>query len=70
MDKIQFAPAIDVPLTLIVLAGFMLHFQSWARNKDVDTSVDSEINRALTAGGTSGAQDKLAELKAKMGITS
>ena len=40
MDKIQFAPAIDLPLTLIVLAGFLLHFQSWARNKDVDTSVD------------------------------
>jgi hypothetical protein len=40
MDKIQFAPAIDIPLTLIVLAAFLLHFQSWARNKDVDTSVD------------------------------
>ena len=44
--------------------------QAYGEVADVDTSIDSEINRALTAGGTSGAQDKLAELKAKMGITS
>jgi membrane-bound ClpP family serine protease len=40
LDKIQFAPAIDVPLTLLVLAGFLLHIRSWAQRKDIDTTVD------------------------------
>jgi membrane protein implicated in regulation of membrane protease activity len=40
LEKIQFAPAIDVPLTLLVLAGFLLHSQSWARREDVDATVD------------------------------
>ena len=35
---------------------------------DAESSVDDEINKALTTGGTTGASDKLAELKSKMGI--
>lgn len=44
--------------------------QAYGEVADVDTSIDSEINRALASGQTSQANDKLLELKAKMGITS
>ena len=44
--------------------------QAYGEVADVDTSVDSEIDRALASGGTTVAQDKLQEMKAKMGITS
>ncbi len=44
--------------------------QAYGEVADVDTSVDSEIDRALASGGTTAAQDKLQEMKAKMGITS
>jgi phage shock protein A len=44
--------------------------QAYGEVADVDTSIDSEIDRALASGQTSQTQDKLLELKAKMGITS
>jgi phage shock protein A len=44
--------------------------QAYGEVADVDTSVDSEIDRALASGQTSSTQDKLLELKAKMGLTS
>jgi phage shock protein A len=44
--------------------------QAYGEVADVDTSIDTEINRALASGQTSQANDKLLELKAKMGITS
>ena len=43
--------------------------QAYGEVADVDTSVDAEINRALAGSKTSTAQDKLLELKAKMGLT-
>jgi phage shock protein A len=44
--------------------------QAYGEVADVDTSVDAEINRALAGSQTAGAQDRLAELKARMGLTS
>jgi phage shock protein A len=45
--------------------------QAYGEVADVDTSVDAEINRALAGSSqASNAQDKLSELKAKLGITS
>ncbi|HEY7491223.1 MAG TPA: PspA/IM30 family protein [Candidatus Tectomicrobia bacterium] len=44
--------------------------QAYGEVADVDTSVDAEINRALAGSKASTAQDKLLELKAKMGLTS
>lgn len=44
--------------------------QAYGEVADVDTSIDSEIDRALASGETAQAQDKLLELKAKMGISS
>jgi phage shock protein A len=45
--------------------------QAYGEVANVDTSVDAEINRALAGSSqTSNAQDKLSELKAKLGITS
>jgi phage shock protein A len=44
--------------------------QAYGEVADVDTSVDAEINRALASGSpTANTQDKLLELKAKLGIT-
>jgi hypothetical protein len=36
----------------------------------VDTSVDTEINKALAEGQPSKAQDQLQAMKARLGITS
>jgi phage shock protein A len=44
--------------------------QAYGEVADADTSVDAEINRALSGSQTAGAQDRLAELKARMGLTS
>jgi phage shock protein A len=45
--------------------------QAYGEVADVDTSVDAEINRALAGSSqASNTQDKLSELKAKLGITS
>jgi len=44
--------------------------QAYGEVADADTSVDAEINRALAGSQTAGAQDRLAELKARMGLTS
>jgi phage shock protein A len=43
--------------------------QAYGEVADADTSVDAEINRALSGSQTAGAQDRLAELKARMGLT-
>jgi phage shock protein A len=44
--------------------------QAYGEVADVDTSVDAEINRALASGSpTAQTQDKLLELKSKLGIT-
>jgi phage shock protein A len=44
--------------------------QAYGEVASIDTSVDSEIDRALGESETVSAQDRLAELKAKMGIHS
>ena len=45
--------------------------QAYGEVADVDTSVDADINRALASGSpTAQTQDKLLELKSKLGITS
>lgn len=44
--------------------------QAYGEVASLETSVDSEINRALAESETTSAQDRLAELKAKMGIQS
>jgi len=44
--------------------------QAYGEVANIDTSVDSEIDRALAGSETVSAQDRLAELKAKMGIHS
>jgi len=42
--------------------------EAYGEVANVDTSIDSEIDRALAGAQTTSAQDKLAELKAKMGL--
>ncbi len=42
--------------------------QAYGEVANIDNTVDSEIDRALAGSETSNAQDRLAELKAKMGI--
>jgi phage shock protein A len=44
--------------------------QAYGEVANLETTVDAEINRALAGSETSTAQDRLAELKAKMGIHS
>jgi phage shock protein A len=44
--------------------------QAYGEVADVDNSVDAEIDRALAGSQAATAQNQLAELKAKMGITS
>lgn len=44
--------------------------QAYGEVADADASVDAEIDRALAGSQTAGAQDRLAELKARMGLTS
>lgn len=44
--------------------------QAYGEVANIDNSVDAEINRALAGSETSSAPDRLAELKAKMGIHS
>jgi phage shock protein A len=44
--------------------------QAYGEVANVDSSVDAEINRALAGAQTSTTQDKLLEMKAKLGITS
>jgi phage shock protein A len=44
--------------------------QAYGEVADIDTSVDAEIDRALAGTEKVSAQDRLAELKAKMGLTS
>ena len=43
--------------------------QAYGEVANADTSVDAEINRALSSGPSTSAQDHLKELKARMGIT-
>ncbi len=40
MDRIAFAPLIDIPLVGFTLAAFLWHFNAWAYRDDLDTSVD------------------------------
>lgn len=42
--------------------------EAYGEVANVDTSIDSEINQALAGSQTSSAQDRLQELKAKMGL--
>ena len=44
--------------------------QAYGEVASLETSVDSEINRALAESETTSAQDRLVELKARMGIQS
>ena len=44
--------------------------QAYGEVADADASVDAEIDRALAGSQTAGAQDRLAELKTRMGLTS
>lgn len=49
MDKLAFAPLIDVPLVVCTVALFIWHFNRWASRNDLDTSVDLAA-RLPTAG--------------------
>lgn len=40
MDRLVFAPLIDLPLAMLMLLGLLLHFNRWARSDQADTSVD------------------------------
>ena len=40
MDKIAFAPLIDLPLAVLTTAAFIWHFNKWASSNDLDTGVD------------------------------
>jgi phage shock protein A len=42
--------------------------QAYGEVADVDSSVDAEIDRALADSQTTSTQDRLAALKAKMGL--
>jgi phage shock protein A len=44
--------------------------QAYGEIADADTSIDTEINRALAGAETPRADNRLAELKARMGLTS
>jgi phage shock protein A len=44
--------------------------QAYGEVADADTSIDTEINRALAGAETPRADNRLAELKARMGLTS
>jgi phage shock protein A len=43
--------------------------QAYGEVADADTSIDTEINRALAGAETPRADNRLAELKARMGLT-
>lgn len=40
MDKLAFNPVIDLPLSFLTTLAFVLHFNSWAKNRPSDISVD------------------------------
>ena len=40
MDKLAFAPMIDLPLAVATVIGFLLHFNAWSRGESADTSID------------------------------
>ena len=40
MDKLTFAPLIDLPLAIVTLVAFVWHFNHWAFRNDIETSVD------------------------------
>lgn len=40
MDKLAFAPTIDLPLAFATVIGFVLHFNAWSRSNSADTTVD------------------------------
>lgn len=40
MDNLAFNPIIDLPLSLLTTLAFVLHFNSWAKNRPSDISVD------------------------------
>jgi membrane-bound serine protease (ClpP class) len=48
MEKLTFAPLIDIPLIAITLAVFVGHFNRWALRNDVDSSLNlaSRLPRA------------------------
>lgn len=40
MDKLAFNPFIDLPLSFLTIVAFVLHFNTWAKNRPVDINVD------------------------------
>lgn len=48
MDKLAFNPVIDLPLSFLTTLAFVLHFNTWAKNRPLDISVDLQ-SRLSTA---------------------
>ncbi|MFN9418287.1 MAG: hypothetical protein ACK578_12505 [Pirellula sp.] len=40
MNRIVFAPLIDLPLVAITLGAFLWHFNRWAYRRDIGTTAD------------------------------
>ncbi len=40
MDKLAFNSIIDLPLSFLTIVAFVLHFNTWAKNRPVDINVD------------------------------
>ncbi len=40
MDKLAFNPFIDLPLSFLTIVAFVLHFNTWAKNRPADINVD------------------------------
>lgn len=48
MDKLAFNPLIDLPLSFLTILAFVLHFNTWAKNRPSDIHVDLQ-SRLKTA---------------------
>ncbi len=40
MNRIAFAPIVDVPLVIIAVIAFIWHFNHWAFRRDIETTLD------------------------------
>lgn len=40
MDRVAFAPIIDLPIVAITLGAFLWHFNQWAFRRDIGTTAD------------------------------
>ncbi len=40
LEKFRFAAEIDIPLVVLTLVAFLVHFECWAKHTDVDTNAN------------------------------